>query len=82
MWILWPSFLAAGVGTGLAFAFIDPLDVAIFGYPQLSRLTFYTASFFAIWGLGALSSGLTMLLLPNKETMANELVARKTESIR
>jgi len=65
MWILWPSFLAAGVGTGLAFAFIDPLDVHIFGYAQLTRMAFYTVSFFVVWALGALSSALTVFLMPD-----------------
>jgi hypothetical protein len=32
MWILWPSFLMAGLASAVVFALIDPLDVAIFGY--------------------------------------------------
>jgi len=72
MWILWPSFLAAGIGTGMAFAFIDPLDVHIFGYAQLSRMAFYTLSFFAVWVLGALSSALTVFLMPGIERGAPE----------
>jgi len=67
MWILWPSFLASGVGTGLGFAFIDPLDVHIFGYAQLSRMAFYTVTFFVVWALGALSSALTVFLMPEVE---------------
>jgi len=67
MWILWPSFLAAGVGTGLAFAFVDPLDVHIFGYAPIPRMAFYTVSFFVVWVLGALSSALTVFLMPGDE---------------
>ncbi len=37
MWILWPSFLAAAVGSAIVFALIDPLDVAVFGYVPTGR---------------------------------------------
>jgi len=76
MWILWPSFLAAGVGAGMAFAFIDPLDVHIFGRAQLSRMGFYTVSFFVLWALGALSSALTVYLLPPGNSPADARGAR------
>ena len=29
MWILWPSFLAAAVGSAVVFALIDPLDLSL-----------------------------------------------------
>ena len=35
MWILWPSFLAAGLLSGLVFAFIDPADVFFLGTYRL-----------------------------------------------
>ena len=37
MIVLWPSFLLAGVASAVVFAFIDPLDVAIFGYIRPAR---------------------------------------------
>ena len=40
MWILWPSFLAAAVGSAIVFALIDPLDVAVFGYVPTGRVGF------------------------------------------
>ena len=49
MWILWPSFLMAGVGSAFVFALIDPLDVAIFGYIHLERDVLYAAGFFFFW---------------------------------
>ena len=67
MWILWPSFLAAGVGSALIFVLIDPLDVAIFGYVQASRLGFYTISFFVLWFMAAVSSAITSYLMPERD---------------
>lgn len=31
MWILWPSFLAAGFASGVVFALVDPRDIPLFG---------------------------------------------------
>jgi len=52
MWILWPSFLAAAVGSAVVFALIDPLDVAVMGYVPSGRVGFYTVSFFFALGDG------------------------------
>ena len=64
MWILWPSFLMAGVGSAFVFALIDPLDVAIFGYIQLEREALYAASFFFFWFIGSMSSLLSIYIFP------------------
>ena len=64
MWILWPSFLAAGVGSALIFALIDPLDVTIFGSVQINRMGFYTVSFLVLWSIAAFSSVITAYLMP------------------
>ncbi|MBO9353501.1 hypothetical protein GG851_05800 [Bordetella petrii] len=62
MRVLWPSFLAAGVGGGVIFALIDPLDVLVLGRWQPGRLAFYTVSFFVLWLIAALASALTAWL--------------------
>ncbi|HYG43402.1 MAG TPA: hypothetical protein VEA17_10820 [Bordetella sp.] len=62
--ILWPSFLAAALGCGLAFALIDPLDILVLGRWQPGRIGFYTVSFFVLWTVVALSSALTAWLVP------------------
>lgn len=67
MWILWPSFMAAGIGSALIFALIDPLDVAIFGYVPTGRMGFYTVSFFVLWVMAGMSSTLTAYLMPKAE---------------
>lgn len=66
MWVLWPSFLAACVTSAAVFAFIDPLDISIFGYLKASRPQIYAAGFFLFWFMAALSSVFSLFLAPNK----------------
>jgi len=74
MWILWPSFLMAGVASAVVFALVDPLDVAIFGYIRPGREMLYAAGFFLFWSMAALSSLLTTFMAPKilKETDEND----------
>ena len=69
MWIVWPSFLMAGVLEILVFAMVDPQDLHWFGQAvQLSRQGIYTVAFFAFWLVTLLSSALTALLaMPSLE---------------
>ena len=69
MWIVWPSFLMAGVLEILVFAMVDPQDLHWFGQAvQLSRQGIYTVAFFAFWLVTMLSSALTALLaMPSLE---------------
>lgn len=63
MWIVWPSFLMAGVLEMLVFAMVDPQDIHWFGQSvQLSRQGIYTVTFFVFWLVTMLSSALTALL--------------------
>lgn len=71
MLILWPSFLLAGVGSAVVFAFIDPLDVAIFGHIRPTREWLYAMGFFSFWAMTALSSLLTVLMLPDKASQTD-----------
>jgi len=73
MVILWPSFLMAGVASAVVFALIDPLDVAIFGYFRPSRDVLYAAGFFFFWLIAALSSLLTLLMLPSKQEVQHDI---------
>jgi len=56
----------AGVGSAIVFAFIDPLDVAIFGHIQLERQWLYAFGFFLFWFIGASASALTQFIRPEK----------------
>lgn len=69
MWIVWPSFLMAGVLEILVFAMVDPQDLHWLGQAaQLSRQGIYTVAFFAFWLVTLLSSALTTLLaIPSLE---------------
>lgn len=65
MWILWPSFLVAGLAEGVLFTVLSPTDLSFFGHPiQASDHAIYTASFFILWLMCALSSALSIFILP------------------
>ncbi len=64
MWVLWPSFLMAGVASAIVFALVDPLDVAIFGYIRLERDFLYASGFFFFWLIAAGASALTLFMAP------------------
>ncbi len=63
MWIVWPSFLMAGVMEVLVFALVDPQDLHWLGHTlDISRQSVYTLSFFVFWLVIGISSALTALL--------------------
>jgi len=63
MWILWPSFLVAGMADGLVFSLFNPQDMQIFGEPvNLGPRAIYSIGFFLFWAFAAASSALTCLL--------------------
>jgi hypothetical protein len=37
IWILWPSFIAGGIGTVLFFTLLDPVDLRFGGPRELGR---------------------------------------------
>jgi cytosine/uracil/thiamine/allantoin permease len=58
--IFWPSFLTAGVATGLFFTVFDPLDLAaLTDYPDISRTGAYSIGFFLFWLLTSTTCALT-----------------------
>ena len=61
-WIVWPSFIAGGVGTVLLFTVLDPVDLRFVGPWELSRQAGYTLGFLFLWALAAASSALTCFL--------------------
>ena len=63
IWILWPSFIVAGIAEGIFFTVFDPMELHLFGHSlNLSRLAVYSIGFFFFWALAAASSGLTCFL--------------------
>jgi hypothetical protein len=68
IWILWPSFLVAGMAEGLLFTVVHPQDLLFFGHdPDVSDEAIYTIGFFIIWAFCAVSSTLTAYILPGIE---------------
>jgi hypothetical protein len=65
MWILWPSFLVGGIAEGVFFTLVQPEDLIFFDQPiRASKEAIYTIGFFCFWFLCALSSALTIYILP------------------
>jgi hypothetical protein len=65
MWIVWPSFLMAGVMEILVFSMVDPEDLQWFGHQlEFSRQGIYTMAFFAFWLIISISGALSVLLSP------------------
>jgi hypothetical protein len=63
MFIVWPSFLMAGVMEIAAFAMVDPQDLHLFNQTiDVSRQGIYTLSFFIFWIVCAASSCLSLFL--------------------
>ena len=77
IWILWPSFLVAGLVEGLFFTLVKPEEILFFGvHPNLSDEGIYTLGFFAFWIFCALSSALTAYVLPGIESGEGKSVDR------
>jgi len=63
--ILWPSFLAACIATGVFFGHVDPLDLDAISTPiaEFSSLAGYAIGFFFFWIVCSLSSLLSVFLI-------------------
>ena len=63
MWVLWPSFIAAGMGVGIIFTLIDPTELVILGFPvHAGRMAVYSLGFFILWAICAVASALSCFL--------------------
>ena len=63
MWVLWPSFIVAGMGVGILFTLIDPTELIILGQPMhASRTAVYTLGFFILWAICAAASAMSCFL--------------------
>jgi hypothetical protein len=55
--VLWPSFLIAGIAEIIFFTVVDPQALYLFGQPaSFSSLATYSVGFFAFWIMCAASS--------------------------
>ena len=63
MWILWPSFVVAGIAEAAFFTLIDPQELYLFGEPvEFSRMATYSIGFFCFWAICAASSMFTCFI--------------------
>lgn len=63
LWVLWPSFIVAGVAEGIFFTVIDPQELYLFGEPvHFSKIATYSIGFFGFWLVCAASSLMTVFL--------------------
>jgi len=60
--ILWPSFIMAVVACSLFWTIFDPDDLKMISGIDLSRIGFYTVSFFIAWSVTGISSFLSIVL--------------------
>jgi hypothetical protein len=66
--IIWPSFLVAGVFTGVLFAFVDPYVLMYeVGVDSTSRLTGYSLAFLYFWVAGMVAAFFAMYILCTPE---------------
>jgi hypothetical protein len=63
--ILWPSFMAACLATGIFFGYLDPIDLSAISsaLSNLSDFAVYTVGFFFFWFVCSVSSFLSVLLI-------------------
>ncbi len=63
MWTLWPSFVVAGLATGVFFSLFDPMEMHIFGEPvHVSRTAAYTLGFLGFWLVAASATWMALFL--------------------
>ena len=61
LWVLWPSFIVAGVAEIIFFTVIDPQELYLFGQPvHFSKIATYSIGFFGFWLVCAASSLMTI----------------------
>jgi hypothetical protein len=75
-YILWPSFLVAGIAEIVFFTIIDPQELYLFGQPvNLSNLATYSIGFFGFWAACAASSYTTCFFQRSGKDINAETVA-------
>jgi hypothetical protein len=66
--ILWPSFLMAAVLDGIVFSLVDPADGQVLRFASnVSPQGIYTLGFLVFWCVTACASGMTALLVSDRE---------------
>jgi len=70
IWIMWPSFLIAGLMTMVFFTLIDPAELVVFGISLAEyRMATYSVGFFVFWAFAAWDSWLTLFFQRDADTV-------------
>lgn len=69
IWILWPSFLVAGLAEVVFFTLFDPMELHLVAEAVgfRNRIAWYTIGFVLFWAFAAASSALTCFLQRSAE---------------
>lgn len=60
IWVLWPSFIVAGIAETVFFTLVDPTSLYVFDEAhEYGRVAVYSMGFFGFWVFAAASSALT-----------------------
>ncbi|HEX7251163.1 MAG TPA: hypothetical protein VF262_12335 [Burkholderiales bacterium] len=63
LWILWPSFIVAGVAEAMFVFVLDPVELVMLGdLVGVGRVPVYSAIFLLCWLFAAASSAFTLFL--------------------
>jgi len=67
IWILWPSFIVAGIAEVVFFTLFDPIELHLVAnvFGMKSRLAWYSIGFLLFWLFAAASSAFTCYLQRN-----------------
>ena len=72
MWVLWPSFIAAGLGVGIIFTLVDPTELVILDQLlHASSTAVYTLGFFILWAICTVASALSCFLQATSHAYAD-----------
>ena len=78
-YIIWPSFLAAGIAEAIFFTVINPQELYLLGQPvEYSPVATYSIGFFGFWLVCAASSLMTCFFQRNAADINAESGNRTT----
>jgi hypothetical protein len=79
--VIWPSFLIAGIAEILFFTIVNPQELYLFGQPvNFSALATYSIGYFGFWAICAASSYATCFFQRNGKDINAETIRQTTHT--
>lgn len=79
--VIWPSFLIAGIAEILFFTIVNPQELYLFGQPvNFSALATYSIGYFGFWAICAASSYATCFFQRNGKDINAETTRQTTHT--